>query len=129
VFGNDGRLHQAAVFGQSSVAMTGARQCQAQTGDRAVVRFNKPSSPNTQVLHLAYLAPSTMGGASLTVTYRGVTHRLVLQSGLHSGYIPVQGAAGSVTVSGPGLSGVCLGSFQAGIVVPSTQGPVIPSAF
>src|SRR6202044_3380319 len=44
MFGTDGRLHQAAVFGQSSVAMTGARQCQAQTGDRAVVRFNKPSS-------------------------------------------------------------------------------------
>ena len=129
VFGTDGRLHEAAVFGQSSVAMTGPRQCQAQTGDRAVVRFNKPTSPGTQVLHLAYLAPPTMGGASLTVTYRGVAHRLILQSGLHNGYIPVQGAAGSVTVSGPGLSGVCLGGVQVGIVVPSNKGPVIPSAF
>jgi hypothetical protein len=70
-----------------------------------------------------------MGGASLTVSYRGVTHRLILQSGLHNGYIPVQGSASSVTVSGPGLNGVCLGSFQAGIVVASGQGPVIPSAF
>jgi hypothetical protein len=129
VFGVDGRLHEATVFGQSSARFKGDQQCQAHSGGRAVVRFTSSTSPNSQVLHLAYLADAAAGGQNLTVTYRGVAHQLTMQPGLHSAYIPVQGGAASVTVTGPALAGTCVGSIQAGIIVPSTLGPVIPAAY
>jgi hypothetical protein len=129
VFGVDGRLHEAAMFGETSIPINGARQCQAESGGRAVVRFTTPTSSHQQELHLAYLTIAAVAGRNLTVTYSGAAHQLILETGLHGVYIPVSGRADSVTVSGPALAGVCLGSVQVGLIVPSASGPVIPAAY
>jgi hypothetical protein len=129
VFGQDGRLHTATVFGETSIPISGTQQCQAESAGRAVVRFTTPTSSNQEELHLAYLANAAVAGQNLTLTYSGAAHQLTLEPGLHSAYIPVSGRADSVTVSGPALAGVCLGSIQVGLIVPSASGPVIPSAY
>jgi hypothetical protein len=129
VFGRDGRLHEAAVFGRASARISARRKCQPAAHGRVAVRFSAPSGAGTQVLRVAYLASAAAGGKTVTVTYGRSARPLLLQPGLHSAYFPVRGGADTVTVSGPAVSGLCVGDMQAGIIVPSASGPVIPAAF
>lgn len=129
VLGEDGRLHQAVVYGQPSALLAGGRACQPVRHGHAAVAFTSATAVGTQVLHLAYLASAAAGGRSLTVTYGNSTRRLTVQPGLHSAYLPERGSVSSVTVSGPALGGVCVGSLQAGVLVPSVSGLTIPAAY
>jgi len=128
VFGRDGKLHEAAVYGRATAPITTKRRCQPVTHGRVAVRFAVPSGAGTRVLRVAYLASAAAAGKTVTVTYGGSARPLLLRAGLHSAYFPVRGAADSVTVSGPAISGLCVGDMQAGIIAPSSSGPVIPAA-
>ena len=126
VFGPDGRLHQAAMWGVGSVARPG---CQPVRGGRAVVRFTSPAWRSTEVLHVAYLASATVRGQDVTIAYGASTQQITLQAGLHNAYFTERGSATSVTISGPAMRGVCVGALQAGLIVPATTGTVIPAAY
>jgi hypothetical protein len=88
-----------------------------------------PSGPHSQVLRIAYLADSAAGGANMIIRYGNAAQRLAIEPGLHSGYLPIRGSAASVTISSPAIRGLCVGDVQAGIIVPSPTGLVIPSAY
>ena len=128
-FGIDGRLHQAAIYGQTSAPPATGRQCHPATRGRVVATFPVPSGPRSQVLRIAYLADSAAGGADMIIRYGNIAQRLAIEPGLHSGYLPIRGSAASVTISSPAIRGLCVGDVQAGIIVPSPTGLVIPSAY
>jgi hypothetical protein len=129
VFGADGRLRQAAIFGQTSAPPAADPQCHPVVRGRVVARFPVPADPHSQVLRIAYLAGSAAGGADMIIRYGNTAQRLAIEPGLHSGYLPIRGTAASVTVSSPAIRGLCVGDVQAGIIVPSPTGLVIPSAY
>ncbi len=128
VFGAEGRLHQAAVFGRASLPLAAGQSCQQVSQGRAVVRFPAPTLSHTKVLHVTYLAATAVNGDYATVSYGKSSYLLTVRPGLHSAYFSVRGSADSVTVSGPAMAGLCLGDMEAGIVVPSISGPVIPAS-
>lgn len=132
IFGPDGRLHQAAVYGRPSVGAPGS--CQRVRHRHAVVQFAIPTWPTTLVLSVPYVAGPSVSGDAVTVTYGTSTQQFTVQAGLHGVYFPVRGSVSSVTLSGPGLgsasgSGMCVGQLQAGILVPSPSGTVIPPVY
>jgi hypothetical protein len=82
------------------------------------------------VLHLAYLATLAASGRDLTVSYGSQRQVLAVKEGLHSAHFPEQGSVDSVTLSGTAIAaGLCVGGVQAGIIAPSSTGPVIPAVF
>ena len=129
VFGADGRLRQAAIYGQTSAPPATGRQCHPVTRGRVVATFPVPAYLGSSVLRIAYLAAPAAGGAKMIVDYGGSTQRLAIEPGLHAGYLPVRGSAGSVTISSPAIRGLCVGDVQAGIIVPSPTGAVIPAVY
>ncbi len=129
IFGTDGRLRQAAMYGQTSAPPVTGRQCQPVARGQVVATFPAPAGSYSTVLHIAYLAAPSARGAAMTVRYGSSAQRLVVESGLHSAYLPIRGSAASVTISGPAVGGLCVGAVQAGFVVPSATGRVIPSAY
>jgi hypothetical protein len=131
VFGPDGRLHQAALYGAASVPFPAKRGCQRVRHGKAVVRFTSPTYPGAGVLRIAYLASGTVNGDDVTVSYGGRAQVLTVKAGLHAAYFPVRGSVQSVTVSGisgAAVTGLCVGAMQAGFIVPATSGLVIPAA-
>jgi hypothetical protein len=129
VFGTDGRLRRAAVYGLSGIPGPRGRNCASVRHRRVVIAFPQPTGPRSQVLHVAYLASAEVGGQDAIVSYGRSSQLLTVRPGLHNAYLPVQGSADSVTLSGPALAGLCIGGVQAGILVPANSGPVIPAAF
>ncbi len=129
VFGADGRLRMAAIYGQTSAPPAAGRQCHPASRGRVVATFPGPADPHTQVLRIAYLADSAAAGANMIIRYGSSTHQLSIDPGLHDGYLPVSGSAASVTISSPAIRGLCVGDVQAGIIVPSPTGLVIPAAY
>lgn len=129
VFAADGRLHQAAVLGQASFPMTFGQSCQPRVHGSVVVRFPARTPARSQVLHLPYLASASVSGDYAMVSYGASSFLLTARQGLHDAYFTVRGSADSVTVSGPAVAGLCVGNMQAGIVVPSGSGPVIPARY
>lgn len=129
VFGADGRLRLAAIYGQTSAPPATGLRCQPATRGRVVATFGAPADRHSQVLRVAYLADSAAGGADMAIRYGASTQRLAIEPGLHSAYLPIRGSATGVTISSPAIRGLCVGDVQAGIVVPSQTGLVIPSAY
>jgi hypothetical protein len=129
VFGTDGRLRQAAIYGQTSAPPATGRQCHPVARGQVVAAFPAPAAPGSVVLRVAYLADTAAGGANMIIRYGNSTERLVIEPGLHDGYLPVRGSAASVTISSPAIRGLCVGDVQAGIIVPSPTGLVIPAAY
>ena len=58
VFGADGRLRLAAIYGQTSSPPATGRQCHPASRGRVVATFPVPADPHSQVLRIAYLADS-----------------------------------------------------------------------
>jgi hypothetical protein len=128
VFGGDGKLRQAAVFGQAGIPTAPGQSCESAKRGQIVVPFPRPTSPFSQVLHIAYLAAAKVSGDYAMVSYGRSSQQLTVRPGLHDAYFPVRGSADSVTLSGPAVAGLCVGGTQAGVVVPSSSGPVFPAA-
>ena len=126
VFGPDGRLHEASIWGRPSVPRKG---CQPVRRGRAVVKFTSATWRTTHVLRVAYLAAAGVGGQDVTVRYGNNTQQLTLRAGLHSAYFTEHGSATNVTFSGSAMRGLCVGSMAAGVIVPAAKGTVIPVAF
>ena len=105
------------------------RQCHPAARGRVVATFPAPADPHSTVLRIAYLADTAAGGADMTVRYGSSTQQLAIESGLHSAYLTIQGSAATVTISSPAIHGLCVGDVQAGIIVPSPTGLVIPAAY
>jgi hypothetical protein len=129
VFGADGRLRLAAIYGQTSAPPAAGPQCHPAARGRVVATFLVRADPHSQVLRIAYLADSAAGGSDMIIRYGNGSQRLAIEPGLHSGYLPVRGSAASVTISSPAMRGLCVGDVQAGIIVPSPTGLVIPAAY
>jgi hypothetical protein len=129
IFGTDGRLRQAAIYGQISRAPAVGRQCHPVVHGRVVATFRVPASRRSSLLRVAYLADSAAGGAEMTIRYGSTTQQMTIESGLHSAYVTIQGSAASVTISSPAIHGLCVGEVQAGVIVPSPTGLVIPAAY
>ena len=129
MFGADGRLRQAAIYGQTSSPPATGRQCHPVVRRRVVAAFSTPPYPGSTVLSVAYLASSAVGRADMIVHYGASTQRLAIEPGLHSAYLPIRGSAPSVTITSSAIGGLCVGAVQAGIVVPSPTGLVIPAAY
>jgi hypothetical protein len=132
VFGADGRLRQAAVYGEG--VLPGPHQGQNCLSARpkrgpVVLRFLQPTPGTSQLLHVGYLASSKVSGDDMTVSYGLSSYTLTVRTGLHDVYFPVTGSADSVTLSGPAVGGLCVGGAQAGAVLPSSSGPVIPARY
>jgi len=129
VFADDGRLHEATVFGQASVAMAAGQTCQRVRRGRIATRFPVPTRGSAEVLHIPYLASAGVGGDYAIVSFGGDSHVLTVRAGLHDAYFTVRGSADTVTMSGPAVTGLCVGGLQVGFVVPSASGPVIPAQY
>jgi hypothetical protein len=129
IFGADGRLREAAIYGQISRPPAAGRQCHPVARGQVVATFNAPSGPHSNVLRVAYLADSAARGADMTIRYGNTTQRLAIEPGLHSGYLPITGSAASVTITSVAIRGLCVGDVQAGAIVPSPTGLVIPAAY
>jgi hypothetical protein len=129
MFGSDGRLRETAIYGRNSAPPANGRACHPLTHGRVVATFPAPSYPSSQVLHIAYLADSAAGGADMSVRYGNSSQQLKIEPGLHSGYLTVRGSVRSVTITSRAIRGLCIGDVQAGLVVPSPTGPVIPAAY
>jgi hypothetical protein len=127
VFGSDGRLHQAVVFGPASIPPDFGQQCYPTRRGRVVVRFPAPTAGGNEVLHIPYLASASVSGDA-AITFGQRSYLLNAMAGLHDAYFPVRGSADRVVVSGPAVAGMCLGNLQVGLIVPSSSGPVIPPA-
>jgi hypothetical protein len=127
MFGSDGRLYQTAMYGPVSVPLPAGRSCQRVRHGKAVVPFTSPTFPGANELRIAYIAPGN--GDQMTVSYGGSAQVLTLQAGLHAAYLPERGSVDSVTVSGAAMGGLCIGGMQAGAIVLSTSGPVIPATY
>jgi hypothetical protein len=129
VFGQDGRLHPAAVVGAASVPLPAKQKCWPGSGrgKRTVVVLLSSAVSNASMLRFAYYnyVPGTKA-VSVDVRFAGQSMRLRLAPGLHNAYFPVLAGAGSFTVSGLGPKQLCLGDAAAGALLPSSGGPTIP---
>lgn len=130
IFGNDGRLHLAAIYGRRSAPLPKGtqRQCYPPSNGRVAIQFTGKTFKATNMLRFGYLAAGTAKGEKITVRYGNNSQQVTLESGLHTVYIPVKGSARSVVFSGTAAAGpaLCIGSMSAGIVVPSSTGLTIP---
>ena len=129
MFGPDGRLYQTAMYGPASIPVPAGQACQRVRHGKAVVRFTSPTFPGVNELRIAYVAAPAVH--SVTVSYGGVAQVLAVQEGLHAAYLLERGSVDSVTISGAAMSGrgLCIGDMAAGILQPSTSGPVIPATY
>jgi len=125
MFGTDGRLYAAQLYGVTSIPRTTSQGCWPVRGGRIVVKFTSPSSVDAWELRIGYIWYPTFPG-TITVDYGGTVRNIGVKSGLHSAYMPVAGSARQITVTGVGSNNICVGDAEAGTFVQSATGPVIP---
>jgi hypothetical protein len=125
IFGNDGRLYPAMIFGMSSVPRTATQGCWPNSHGRVVVRFASRTSTLAWELRVGYIWGSRTPG-TIIVRYGHTLRLLEVRHGLHSAYLPVKGSAARVVVSGFGSNPICIGDAQAGSIGPDPFGPIIP---
>jgi hypothetical protein len=131
VFGADGRLRQAKVYGEGVLPGTQGQNCLARRPKPGpvVLRFSQPTPASSRLLHVGYLASSKVSGDYTVVSYGLSSYTVTVRTGLHDAYFPVTGSADSVTLSGPAVRGLCVGDAEAGVVLPSSSGLVIPAKY
>jgi hypothetical protein len=125
IFGPDGRLHVAEVYGASS-ARTPSHPCLPVRRNRITLYFNSQPPPFSDTLRIGYIWPSDAGDSTVLVRYGTATRVLAVQPGVHSGYVPISGRADGLVISGLGGVRMCVGDVQAGDLGPAPGGQVIP---
>lgn len=124
IFGPDGRLHVAKVYGTASPGGLG-QACWPQHKGKILVPFDHRSSGYSGALRIGYIWYSKIP-ATVDVKYGRFVLPLAVRPGLHSGFLPITGAAYKIVVSGLGGTHMCVGDVEAGNLGPATTGPVIP---
>ncbi len=117
IFGSTGKLHPAWVYGASSGRATTARGCWPTRRHRIIVKFLGNPPYLSTALRIGYI----WGGqtaSTITVRYGGDVRHLLVQPGLHAGYLPIAGTAPRITVSGMDGIGLCIGDVEAGDFAP-----------
>ncbi|HET9895232.1 MAG TPA: hypothetical protein VFQ44_09890 [Streptosporangiaceae bacterium] len=118
MFGSDGRLYPAVIAGVYSVHRpgTGLSACWPERRGRVVVKLQSRTSIFDYTLQISYI----WGAAprSVTVQYGNSAQRLTVTKGVHSAYLPVHGHVTGFAISGLGGHGICVGSSEAGRLVP-----------
>jgi len=122
MFGPDGRLYPAWVYGAASGPPRSRRHgCFPERHGQIVVNFYHSSPYLSTVLRVGYIwAPHTAG--QIYISYGGSFHALRVEPGLHAAYLPVDGPALGITVTVPSGSRMCIGDAEAG-----APGPQLPS--
>jgi len=118
MFGTDGTLDRALVFGAHSVPEPHAAKCWQFRRDKAVIRFVAPSAAFTGLMRLGYYADAAASGGIVTVSYGSAARQFTIETGLHSVYLQVTGSATGVTVQVPPPGNVCVGDVEAGNLLP-----------
>ncbi len=125
MFGPDGRLYPAWVYGASTGRPPAPHACWPDRHGQIVLRFWHTTPYLTSVLRIGYIwAPPTPG--VVIVVYGTMAQELTVRHGLHTAYLPVSGAASSITVTGLRGSKMCVGDAEAGTVEPSLSGQAQP---
>lgn len=126
IFGIDGRLHLAQVIGTASLPRPAGQDCWKAHGGQVQVPLYGPIPTGPAMLRIGYLWYSQFRGL-VTVRYGSMVRQVQLKPGLNSLYLPVDGGARSVIISGFGKLRLCVGDAQAGILEPSGIGAPIPA--
>jgi len=117
IFGTDGKLYPATVFGVVSKTRSPAQGCWPQRHGRIVVRFVAPTSVDSWELRIGYLWYPP-GPGFLTVRYGKSVQALEVAHGLHSAYLPVRGSATRIVVNNVSGPDMCIGDVEAGAFGP-----------
>jgi len=125
VFGTDGRLYDAQLYGVASVPRTAKQGCWPERHGRIIVKFTAPTSIDAWELRIGYIWYSKFP-SQITVNYGGIWKNLDVRPGLHSAYMPVAGSVRRITINGLGSNTICIGDAEAGTLVQAQAGPVIP---
>jgi hypothetical protein len=126
LFGSDGRLYPAMIFGASSVPRTAQQGCWPERNGRIVVSFTAPSSVDAWELRVGYIWYPTYPW-QIAVHYGTTVRNITVSHGLHSAYVPVAGRSVSrITIDGLGSNAMCVGDAEAGTFVQRQAGPAIP---
>jgi hypothetical protein len=122
VFGRDGRLWPAALYGHPSLPAPGGQKCWRTARGRVVVRVWPVRTPGVWTLRVGY---DVLRAQQASVRFGAQAWRVTLRPGLHNVYLPVQGSVRKVVVTG--LRGrECIGNAAVGVVVAWKAGPAIP---
>ena len=124
VFGTDGRLHQAQVFG-TKITAAPARACFPKRRGKIAVTFTYPSPAFSGAVRIGYFWYSPEP-ATVYVRYGTAVLPLDVRPGLHAGYLPVRGKADGLVIEGLNGFRMCVGDVEAGNLGPSPFGPAIP---
>jgi hypothetical protein len=128
MFGPDGKLHLALVYGASTTALPSRDLgCWPVHQGRIVANFGGAAPVHTTILRLGYIWRPPVPG-TITVGYGRQYFRLPVRPGLHTAYLHVTGTASAVVVTGFAGSDVCLGNAEAGNLGIATAGPTYPAS-
>ena len=125
MFGPDGRLHPAFVYGASTGRPNTPGGCWPQRHGRIVLGFLRNPPALSTVVRIGYIWGSDIPSA-VKVRYGATVRELAVRHGLHSAYLQVAGSAPSVTVSGLGGNRMCIGDAEAGFARPVLSSKVQP---
>lgn len=125
IFGADGRLEPAWVYGTSSGPPP--RKCWPERHGSILVRFFTSSPYLTTVLRIGYIWKSQTPGV-VYVMYDGTVQPLAVKPGLHSAFLSVTGQSNSILVSGLAGRAMCIGDAEAGNLAPVEPGQSGPGA-
>ena len=127
IFGGNGKLYQAYVYGTTSEPLPAADKCWPARHNHVVVDFSKPSPSYSGMVRIGYLWYSKVPGV-VRVRYGTQVRMLAIQPGLHAGYVPMSGSASKMEVDLMKTSGLCIGDAEAGNLGPDALAQVLPPA-
>lgn len=126
MFGADGRLHPAWVYGTSSGRAPAPNHgCFRSANGQITVNFAHRSPANSTALRIGYI----WGGRKpddVYVDYGGTVQALGVRHGLNAAYLPVSGSAAGITVTVLGGASLCVGDVEAGLPGPQGAGQPLP---
>jgi len=121
MFGPDGRLYPAWVYGATTGKPQAPRACWPERHGQIVLRFWHSPPYLTTSLRIGYIwAPHNPG--VVIVVYGDIAQELTVRHGLHAAYLPVTGSASTITVTGLRGHKMCVGDAEAGTVAPALPG-------
>ncbi len=127
IFGGNGKLYDAYVYGTKSKPLPAPDKCWPAHHDQIVVNFAAPAPSYSGMVRIGYLWYSHEPGM-VQVTYGTQVRTLTIEPGLHAGYVPMSGSASQVRVKLVNAKGLCIGDVEAGNLGPDALGQVLPPA-